>query len=194
MLGVLVDPIVSQIGQYELRHSVDGDLEVDLHLRLDRMGCAERQLVAGFAAAQLLVHLGHDAAAAHLVQVVLCGQSGQRLAFDRTLDVDRGPITVIGRPVHLGDIGELSARLVDASLDLGIWRYRTGNLHLQGLVARDRHHRPDLDRCRERHGTFAAVKSEFELGLVHHVDLVVTHGLGVVARHRLFERLRATDF
>ena len=124
-LGGLGGPLVVELGQHPLLDLLDGDPEVQ---RRSSSGsgwsASNSRIVAGRGAGELLVELGHDAAAADLVEVVLGGEALERLAVLGAGDVDGDVVALGRRPLDGGELGELAAQAVDLVVDLLVGGHR----------------------------------------------------------------------
>jgi len=90
--------------------------------------------VPGRGAVELLVELGDNRAAAHLVEVVVGG--GDFFAGGvGAVDVDRDEVTVDRRPLDLDELAVVVAQAVDLCVELLVGHARCGHGHDQPVVA-----------------------------------------------------------
>ena len=107
----------SSLGEDLLLHLLDQDLERDGASPAGG-SASKARMSPTLAPRQLVVELGADAAGADLVEVVVGREAGTGLAVLLAVDVDGHVVAVGGRPVDLGELGELLAQPVDLGVDL----------------------------------------------------------------------------
>ena len=140
-LARFVDPLVGELGQH---------LAASLPSRCTRkVALFARAVAEAFGQrrgeledrtrtrpAQLLVELGHDHVGADAVEEVGGGEPLDRLAVDRSGDVDRRVRVVDQRIVGVGEVGEAIAEPVDLVVDVGFVDRLDRQLDAQLVVAR----------------------------------------------------------
>ena len=109
-----------------------------------RVGGVEGEDGAGLGAVQLGVELGHDRAAAHLVEVVVdADHLGARGVV--AVQVDRDQVAVDGGAIDHVELGVVLAQPVDLVLDLFVLDVEARQRDLQAVVARNGDERAHLD-------------------------------------------------
>src|SRR5207237_5087534 len=105
-LGRLAGPLVGDLGQHLLLDVLDEDLEGSILLLPRRRG-VELEDVARLGAPQLVVELGHDGAAADLVEEVVGGEALDLGGVAVAVEIDGDVIAGAGGTGELAQIAEL---------------------------------------------------------------------------------------
>ncbi len=114
-LARLARELVVEIGQLAFLDLFHEHTEVQRRrVLVARVRRVELEDVAGLGAEQLLVELGHDRAAADLVEIVVGGEPLERLAVLRAGDVDRRVVVGGDRALDDLELTELRARAARA--------------------------------------------------------------------------------
>ena len=193
-LGRVARELVVDFGQHLFFDFFDVDRERQLTLLIGiGMRRIEAEVVAGFAAEQVLIDLGHHGALAHLVEVVVGGQTGDRLVFVRAFDVDGHVIAFDDLTIDGLEVRVLVAQPIELGIDLFVAGGGIGDLDPQGLIARHPHLRAYFDDRVEAHRTRLLPRGDVDLGRRDDIDVVFDHRLGVIDRKGLTQRFLSAD-
>ena len=196
--------VVVQLGQPLLLDllDLDGEGGVLAGEVLGRVVVGERDLdlalVAGGDAVELLLEARDQPARAELDQVAARLAALERLAVDRSGEVDHHEVALPGGALDGLERGERLAQALELRLHLVGVDGRLAAPDLEPLVVAElgRRHHADLDRERERQAALGQV-GQVELGVADRGDAGVGHGLLVPARqpapHRLVHHGLAAD-
>ena len=189
-VGVLLDPLVGELGEHELLHLLHRDGEVGRLLGPGGRG-GELPLVVGQRADQVVVEVVGDPAPTELVQPVLGVETGHRLAVPGGGEVERDEVALDRRAVDVDELAMRAEHRVDAALELLVGDLGVGQLHPQAAVAGHADAGPDLDGGVEQDGPVLLAAGDVDVGRVDDVDVVLAHGLGQVARDGVAQGLLA---
>jgi hypothetical protein len=190
-LAGLVGPLVVDLGEHLLLHVLHEHPEVDGHLGVLRIVGVELEDVADLGAGEAGVQLRHDRAAADGVEVVVGGQTGDRLVVDRAGDVDAHLVATLGGAVDRGQLAHVRAQPLDLGVDLLVGDLGAGDRDTEAPVPGHVDLRAHLHHRVEGDGAVLLAGGDVDLRRRDHVDLGLRDGPGVVARHRLAEGLLA---
>ena len=197
-LAGLVDPLVGDVGQHLLLRFLHDDAERRLFARAvaepfgQRRGELEDR--ARTRAAELFVELGHDHVGADAVEEVGRGEPVDRLAVDRSRDVDRRVRVVDQRKVGIGEVGETIAEPVDLVVDVVVVDRLDRQLDAQLVVTDEMHLRAHLDDGLELDVAFVLAGGDLDLRRRDHVDVVLGDRVDVELGQRVAQRLLARGF
>ena len=147
-LGALGRPLVGRLGQLLDLDVLDEDPERNDLVAVARSRRGEGQDVAGLGAAQLLVELDGDGAAAHFVEIVVdTDHLGAALVVP--VEVDGDQVTVDSGAPDQFELRVVLPQAIDLAVDVLILDDDAGQGHLQAVVAGNGHRRTNLDDCVE---------------------------------------------
>ena len=155
---------------------------------------AEVQFVSGTCSFELVVNFFDYASASYGVEVVVCCESGERLAVDCSCDVDRYLVTAGCGSFNVDEFGCLSALNVDLFLYFFITWYRVRYFDFEVGVAIYGDCGSGFYDCFKANKSVFLAVGQRQVGCCYDIDCFGAYCVCVVAGNCVFERLSSGVF
>ena len=194
-LGGQLGELLVQLRELLLLDRADLDRDLDVftdQVTTHELG-GEGLLVAGAHADKGLVEPLEHAATTDLVGHAADVAAVDGLAVLHGGQVDGHEVVLTGRALHVDEGAEALTQRLDLLVDLGVAHLDVLDLRLEGVVGRQLEVRLDVDLGGELEGGVVLEPGDLDLGLRERLERVLLHGLGVLLRDDLVDRLVQHD-